>query len=201
MQRSRFSLSHRTHVSADEKAQTQARRIPKYQWLLRFLIVVLIPVVPRILFHSSFTTTSQKSDSTVRRLPFTGSAVLHADWTLNTTTGSFWLPRPPSIPIFNQTFVHENHIRIILGTSFNAGDFLALFVAPMISGRLAITSPPQNPHSNSLAIVRSTLRFGVNYCQISTCCPFGRIAPCMPRPTIGLAKNIYNLLKNMPRPL
>lgn len=118
----------------------------------------------------------------IRILPMTESG-LTADWVFNLTNGSFWLPRPPSDPISGfesqmegnefetdyyrgrSGFMHPDKIDILMaqGTGFNAGDFFALWIAPMVSGR--IPNLPSDPKTNkcSLAVVGSILQWGIRY--------------------------------------
>lgn len=91
--------------------------------------------------------------SKIRTLPMTDSS-LTADWIYSTVNGSFWLPRaPPSNRIISgfesrmegnkfhtdlykgqSGFMHPDKIDIIMAqsTGFNAGDFYALWIAPMV---------------------------------------------------------------------
>ncbi|KAL7515778.1 hypothetical protein ACHAWX_000855, partial [Stephanocyclus meneghinianus] len=123
-----------------------------------------------------------------RRVSSTGLNVLLADWIYNSTTGSFWLPRPPSHddlvtgyhvrpstssfcpkeyskPMYNneQGFVLNHQIRIMLSQGFNAGDFLAVFIGPIISGRPASLRYEHQGNRNSLMVVGSILGWGVRY--------------------------------------
>lgn len=122
-------------------------------------------------------------NSKVRTLPMTDSS-LSADWIYSTVNGSFWLPRPPSNPISGfesrmggntfltdvykgqSGFVHPDKIDILMaqGTGFNAGDFYALWIAPMVSGRKAnLPNPRHHVDRCSLAVVGSILEWGVRY--------------------------------------
>eukprot|EP00804_Cyclotella_cryptica_P001637 CCRYP_014946-RA/>CCRYP_014946-RA protein AED:0.28 eAED:0.28 QI:43/1/1/1/0/0/2/142/462 len=123
-----------------------------------------------------------------RRVSSTGSKVLHADWIYNSTTGSFWLPRPPphenlvtgyhvrpSTSSFSpkeygqsmynneQGFMLNHQIRIMLSQGFNAGDFLAVFIGPIISGRPVSLRGEHQGNRNSLMVVGSILGWGVRY--------------------------------------
>lgn len=118
----------------------------------------------------------------IRILPMTESSLV-ADWVYNSSKGSFWLPRPPSDPIsgyesrmqgndFQTTyykgrsgFMHPDKIDTIMAqsTGFNAGDFYAIWIAPMVAGRPA--NLPSDPEINkcSLAVVGSILEWGIRY--------------------------------------
>ena len=100
------------------------------------------------------------------------NVVQMADWLWNSSSGSFWLPRPPPRDVLiggyevrprNDTddtssssqsspsrpkeyeksiykgldgFVQDDRVNIMMSETYNAGDFLSYFIAPMISGRL-----------------------------------------------------------------
>jgi len=118
----------------------------------------------------------------IRILPMTEDS-LTADWIYNTTNGSFWLPQPPSDPISGYEsrmegntyetdyfkgrsgFMHPDKIDIVMAqsTSFNAGDFYSLWIAPMVAGRKP--SLPSDPRTNkcSLSVVGSILEWGIRY--------------------------------------
>jgi pyruvyltransferase len=122
-----------------------------------------------------------------RKLPYTGSVILEADFLYNSTTGSFWLPRPPDKliggyevvqdpnPTFarreysksqynkEEGFMLPTHIRILFAQGYNAGDFLACFIAPIISGRPASLRNANQGNQNSLSVVGSILHWGVRY--------------------------------------
>lgn len=119
----------------------------------------------------------------IRILPMSESS-LTADWLYNTTNGSFWLPNPPSGNLISgfesrmegnefdtryyknrSGFIHPNKIDILMAqsTGFNAGDFYAIWIAPMVAGR-----PPSLPNDEkinkcSLATVGSILEWGARY--------------------------------------
>jgi pyruvyltransferase len=109
-----------------------------------------------------------------RNLPFCpDDSPVQADWLMNTTTGSFWLPRPPSpesrisgyhyLDNKRGGLVHDDHIKIKMFYSYNAGDFLALYLGPMLSGRSAHLEDLWTRSSDSLALVGSILHQGPRY--------------------------------------
>lgn len=107
---------------------------------------------------------------------------LTADWVYNTTSGSFWLPQPPDNPVSGfwsrvegstfetdyykgrSGFMHNDKIDITMskGTNFNAGDFYAVWIAPMIAGR-SPNLPKGRYDRCSLAVVGSILQWGLRY--------------------------------------
>jgi hypothetical protein len=138
---------------------------------------------------STSTTTSRRLTPNQRIshiVSHTGSIPLHADLLYNTTRGSFWLPRPPqnlirgyqvrrstsnfardeySNPIYNNTqgFITKTHVRVSLSMGFNAGDFFAIFIAPIISGRAASFRESHQGNKNSICVVGSILSWGIRY--------------------------------------
>lgn len=128
-----------------------------------------------------------------RRLPLAGPGEepLLADFLWNSSTGSFWLPRPPppdtliggyeirkqNFPevffhpeeygkaVYNSTvgFVGGDFVNIFMSETFNAGDFLAYFVSPVIAGRLAELRTAEQGNLVSLNVVGSTLQWGLRY--------------------------------------
>lgn len=135
-------------------------------------------------------TTSRRLDPSgpSRIVSHTGSIKLEADFLYNSTRGSFWLPRPPSPenlvrgyevrpatsnfapyeytqPKYKgqQGFMLDTQIRVMLSYGFNAGDFFAIFIAPIISGRPASFRDDSQGNKNSLCVVGSILSWGVRY--------------------------------------
>jgi hypothetical protein len=120
----------------------------------------------------------------LRKLPYTGSTErLYAEMIYNSTNGSFWLPQKPATSTIeggyefrtrgandfqtsyykNTTgFVHEDFVNILMYHSFNSGDFLAFFAAPMIAGRAAHLFQDAN-QIGALAVVGSVLHNGPRY--------------------------------------
>ena len=123
-----------------------------------------------------------------RTVAHTGSITLQADFLYNSTRGSFWLPRPPSRQNlitgyhvrestsnfataeyskakYNNTqgFITDSHVRVSLSMGFNAGDFFAIFIAPIISGRPASFRDDSQGNKNSLCVVGSILSWGIRY--------------------------------------
>jgi hypothetical protein len=92
--------------------------------------------------------------TTPRILPFTNFS-LEADYIGASGTGSFWLPRPPATMIsgydFNGThgFFRNTHIPIYVMPDFDAGDFVAQFMTPLISAR----GLPTNGTSDNFPII------------------------------------------------
>ena len=124
----------------------------------------------------------QSNDKKQRILPMTESTLM-ADWIYDTPTGSFWLPRPPKNPISGYEsrmegntfrtdyfkgrsgFMHPDKIDIMMAqsTGFNAGDFYALWIAPMVSGRKANLPGDRSSNRCSLSVVGSILEWGIRY--------------------------------------
>ena len=109
-----------------------------------------------------------------RLLPHTGtgSERLYAEWIYNSKSGSFWLPHKPVNPIRGYElrsdrndfgFVHEEFVNIIMFQDFNAGDFLAYFAAPIISGRSMRPYSTFEAQKNALAVVGSILNNGPSF--------------------------------------
>lgn len=123
-----------------------------------------------------------------RTVAHTGSITLQADFLYNSTRGSFWLPRPPSRSNlitgysvrestsnfaaneyskakYNNTqgFMTDSHVRVSFSSGFNAGDFFAVFIAPIISGRPASFRDDSQGNRNSLCVVGSILNWGIRY--------------------------------------
>jgi pyruvyltransferase len=139
-------------------------------------------VVVDLVLNSSLGSYTFPRPPSSRLLPHTGtgSEHLYAEWIYNSTSGSFWLPHKPVNPIggyelrsgrndFQNSFynnasgiVHEEFVNIQMFQSFNAGDFLAFFAAPMISGR-AMRPHGGNTPVGPLAVVGSILGFGPRY--------------------------------------
>ena len=139
--------------------------------------------VTDLVFNSSSGSHNFPRPPSSRLLPHTGtgSERLHAEWIYNSTSGSFWLPHKPVNPIggyelrsggrndFQHSFyknasgvVHEEFINVAMYQSFNAGDFLAYFAAPIISGRSM--RPYHGAHQcGPLAVVGSVLAQGPRY--------------------------------------
>ena len=116
---------------------------------------------------ADYYSSSSSSSSKVRTLlqPNDGSVSAVADLLWENKRGTFWLPRPPPDPLVvnGAKFMHSTHINMVLGTSFNAGDFLSLFLGPMIAGRPAVTTHPQRANQDAVVIVGSTLQWNVTY--------------------------------------
>jgi len=126
-----------------------------------------------------------------RRLSGTGNEVVYADWVYSSSTGSFWLPRPPpkekliggyevrprdvssssyhpseyDKPMYEgkDGFVLDDHVRIMMSQTFNAGDFYACFVSPMIAGRPVSLRDGAHGDRMSLSVVGSILDWGIRY--------------------------------------
>mmetsp|Transcript_43315 Transcript_43315/g.90986 ORF Transcript_43315/g.90986 Transcript_43315/m.90986 type:complete len:208 (+) Transcript_43315:136-759(+) len=124
-----------------------------------------------------------------RRLSGTGNEVVYADWVYSSSTGSFWLPRPPpkekliggyevrprdvssssyhpseyDKPMYEgkDGFVLDDHVRIMMSQTFNAGDFYACFVSPMIAGRPVSLRDSAHGDRMSLSVVGSILDWGI----------------------------------------
>ena len=105
-----------------------------------------------------------------RLLPHTGGIPLHAVHLHNSSTGSFWLPELPPGGVAtpdpssgNGTcaagFMRPAYVRLMMAQGFNAGDFLAYFVAPLVAGRVAAL--PAGPCS--IAVVGSILQWGIRF--------------------------------------
>ena len=106
-----------------------------------------------------------------RLLPHSGAMPLHAVHLHNTSSGSFWLPEPPtggprSLTTPSQPdvacaagFMKPNHVRLMMAQGFNAGDFLAYFLAPLVAGRVAALPAS----ACSIAIVGSILQWGIRF--------------------------------------
>lgn len=132
-----------------------------------------------------------------RRIGGVGEEHIFAEWLWNSSSGSFWLPPPPppdqriggyevrvlekgsssSKFLFEEYgkpgyggkigFVREDQVNIFMSHMFNAGDFLACFIAPLIAGRPAgIQTTKKNGFDGnkmSLNVVGSTLHWGMRY--------------------------------------
>ena len=140
--------------------------------------------------RASSTTTPRRLSPVIprRTVSHTGAIQLEADFLYNSTNGSFWLPRPPDVQnlirgyevrhstsnfapweyskkVYNneQGFMTDSHIRIINSHGYNAGDFFAFFIAPIISGRAASFRSEDKGNRNSISVVGSILGWGIRY--------------------------------------
>ena len=146
-------------------------------------------LTPQKIRASSTTTSRRLTPATpTRTVSYTGEIVLEADFLYNTTNGSFWLPRPPaaqnlirgyevrpstsnfapweySKEMYNneQGFMLDTQIRILFSNGYNAGDFYAIFIAPIIAGRAASFRGEDQGNKNSICVVGSILSWGVRY--------------------------------------
>ena len=140
--------------------------------------------------RASSTSTSRRLTpaNPTRIVRHTGEVKLEADFLYNSTNGSFWLPRPPaeqnlvrgyevrqstsnfapweySKEVYNneQGFLTDTQVRIAFSSGFNGGDFFAVFIAPIVSGRAVSFRHEDKGNKNSICVVGSILGWGIRY--------------------------------------